>query len=48
MLVQKLVNLVPFNPLGMCLFMNILPLSERMGYSDRLSLGHAYIFGAVG
>ena len=47
-LVQKLVILVPFNPLGMCLFMNILLLSERMGYSDRLSLGHTYIFGAMG
>ena len=47
-LVQKLVILVPFNPLGMCLFMNILLLSERMGYSDRLSLGHTYIFRAMG
>lgn len=46
-LVQKLVILVPFNPLGMCLFMNILLLSERMGYSDQLSLGHVYIFGAM-
>ena len=35
-------------PLGMCLFTNILLLSERMGYSDRLNLGHTYIFGAMG
>lgn len=47
-LIQKSVILVPFNPLGMCLFTNILLLSERMGYSDRLSLGHTYIFGAMG
>lgn len=46
-LVQKLVILVLFNPLRMCLFLNTLLLPERMGYSDWLSLGHAPIFGAL-